>query len=270
MEHQNQQGGITGRMIPYDIITAWGVSHPWPLREQIEQDLLLSKALINIYENEMLAKELIFRGGTALHKMILSQPKRYSEDLDFVRTSAGGIGDIMKTLTELGKQSGFTVKTKMGLFPKVYWNYQAQTGRNMRIKIEINTYERSPALPLIEVSHIVRTNWFSGEAMIKMFQNEEMVATKLRALYQRSQGRDLFDLWLLTNEIGIDAGLACQAFSTYRPDGYTAKKAIENLEKKIHDAKFLNDINNMVSTGIDDYNVEAAATQIIKTYLVNL
>jgi predicted nucleotidyltransferase component of viral defense system len=45
-------------------------------------------------------------------KMILPQPSRYSEDLDFVRSSAGGIGDIMKALTELGKQTGFTVKTK--------------------------------------------------------------------------------------------------------------------------------------------------------------
>ena len=76
-------------MIPYDTITAWGVSHPWPSREQIEQDLLLSKAIIEIYKNETLAGELIFRGGTALHKMILPQPSRYSEDLDFVRTSAG-------------------------------------------------------------------------------------------------------------------------------------------------------------------------------------
>jgi len=257
-------------MIPYNTITAWGVSHPWLSREQIEQDLLLSKAIIDIYRDETLAGELIFRGGTALHKMILPQPSRYSEDLDFVRTSAGGIGDIMKALTVLGKQAGFTVKTKMGLYPKVYWHYEAQTGRSMRIKIEINTQERSPALPLLEVSHIIRTDWYSGEAMVQMFQNEEIAATKLRALYQRSQGRDLFDLWLLTNKIGIDAGLTCQAFSTYRPDGYTSKKAIENLEKKVYDAKFLTDISNMVSADIDDYYVEAAAAQIVEMYLVNL
>jgi len=257
-------------MIPYDTITSWSVTHPWPSREQIEQDLLLSEAIIIIYNDETLAGELIFRGGTALHKLILPQPTRYSEDLDFVRTSAGGIGDIMKALTELGKQSGFTVKTKMGPFPKVYWHYETQTGRNMRIKIEINTQERSPALPLVEVSHNIRTDWYSGEAMVKIFQNEEMAATKLRALYQRSQGRDLFDLWLLTNKIGIDSGLTCQAFSTYRPDGYTSKKAIENLEKKVFDIKFLTDISNMVSADISDYHVEHAATQIIETYLVNL
>jgi predicted nucleotidyltransferase component of viral defense system len=234
-------------MIPYDTITAWGVSHPWLSREQIEQDLLLSKAIIDIYAHEALTDELIFRGGTALHKMILLQPIRYSEDLDFVRVNAGGIGDIMKALTELGKQSGFSVKTKMGQYPTVYWHFKAQTGRDLKIKIEINTYEHSPALPLVEIGHRLRTDWFSGESVVKMFQNEEMAATKLRALYQRTKGRDLFDLWLLTNKTGVDADLTCQAFSTYRPVGYTAKKAIENLERKIIDNMFRNDINNMVS-----------------------
>ena len=257
-------------MIPYDTVTAWGVSHPWPSREQIEQDLLLSKAIIDIYRSEMLAGELIFRGGTALHKLVLPRPSRYSEDLDFVRSSAGGIGDIMKELTELGKQSGFAVKTKIGQFPKVYWQGTTQTGRDLRIKIEINTYERSPALQLSKAAHVVHTDWFVGEAMVSIFQNEEMAATKLRALYQRSKGRDLFDLWLLANKIGIDANLTCHAFSAYRPVGYTAKKAIENLEKKLSDTKFLTDIDSMVSADTREYHADEAAAQIIETYLMKL
>jgi len=257
-------------MIPYNTITAWGVLHPWPTREQIEQDLLLSKAIIDIYANKTLAGELIFRGGTALHKIVLPQPCRYSEDLDFVRSRAGGIGDIMKELTELGTQSGYIVKTRMGQFPKIYWHGKAQTGRDLKIKIEINTYERSPALPLVEIGHTIRTDWFSGESMVRLFQNEEMAATKLRALYQRSKGRDLFDLWLLTNKIGIDTGLVCQAFSTYRPEGFTAMKAVENLEKKIKDKQFQSDINNMISAEISDYRVDEAAAQTIEKYLLNL
>ena len=78
-------------MIPYNTITNWGVSHPWPTREQIEQDMLLSKAICDIYCNEKLSGELVFRGGTALNKLILREPYRYSEDLDFVRTTSGGI-----------------------------------------------------------------------------------------------------------------------------------------------------------------------------------
>jgi len=257
-------------MIPYNTITAWSVMHPWPTREQIEQDLLLSKAIIEIYKNEMLSRELVFRGGTALHKLILPNPSRYSEDLDFVRSTSGGIGNIMKELTVLGKQSGFTVKTRIGQYPKVYWHGIAQTGRDIRIKIEINTFERSPALPLVEINHNIHTDWFSGEAKIKMFKNEEIAATKLRALYQRSKGRDLFDLWLLTNIICINPIKTCQAFETYRPDGYTAKKAIENLTKKIFEKGFSTDINNIVSGEFRKYNIEDAASQVIDKYLINL
>ncbi|MCL2548885.1 MAG: nucleotidyl transferase AbiEii/AbiGii toxin family protein, partial [Symbiobacteriaceae bacterium] len=104
-------------MIPYNTITSWGVTHPWPTREQVEQDLLLSKAICDIYTNELLSAELIFRGGTALHKLILPRPYRYSEDLDFVRVTSGGIGDIMKELTKLGIESGYKVTTRMGPFP---------------------------------------------------------------------------------------------------------------------------------------------------------
>jgi predicted nucleotidyltransferase component of viral defense system len=257
-------------MIPYNDITAWGVSHPWPTREQIEQDLLLSKALCDIYANKILADELIFRGGTALHKVILPQPYRYSEDLDFVRSSAGAIGDIMKELTKLGKESGYTVKTRMGIFPKVFWHGIAQTGFALKIKIELNTYERSPALPLAKIIHTTRSNWFTGEAAVRVFQNEEIAATKLRALYQRAKGRDLFDLWVLTNEIGIDEDLVCQAFSEYRPEGYTSKKAIENLERKLDDVNFRDDIINMLYAEKSDYHIKKAAAQIIETYLVNL
>jgi predicted nucleotidyltransferase component of viral defense system len=72
-------------MIPYNTITAWGVSHPWPTREQIEQDMLLSKAICDIFNNDILANELVFRGGTALNKLILKEPYRYSEDLVSIR-----------------------------------------------------------------------------------------------------------------------------------------------------------------------------------------
>ena len=257
-------------MIPYNVITAWGVSHPWPTREQIEQDLLLSKAICDIFSNEKLAGELIFRGGTALNKLILSEPYRYSEDLDFVRIHPGGIGEIMKELTELGKAAGYQVKTKIGPYPKLYWLAKAQTGLDIRIKIEINTNERSFALPLTTIKHTIKSDWYSGVADIKVFQVEEIAATKLRALYQRSKGRDLFDLWLLTTEVGVDAAVVRDAFSVYRPHGYTGKKAIENLEKKLHNAGFLSDISNLMSHKMDIYRPDKAAEIIIKDYLINI
>jgi len=257
-------------MIPYNDITAWGVSHPWVTREQIEQDMLLSKAICDIYSNKKLSGELIFRGGTALNKLVLKEPYRYSEDLDFVRTSPGGIGEIMKELTKLGKTSGYQVKTRIGQFPKLYWLTKAQSGLDLRIKIEINTYERIPALPIVTMKYAVQSDWYSNEADVRIFQFEEIAATKLRALYQRSKGRDLFDLWLLTTEVGIDTVLVRDAFSVYRPLGYTGKKAIENLEMKLSNTGFRSDVGNLISTKIDNYDPDDAAKIVIKEYLKNI
>ncbi|MCL2547922.1 MAG: nucleotidyl transferase AbiEii/AbiGii toxin family protein, partial [Symbiobacteriaceae bacterium] len=191
----------------------------------------------------------------------------YSEDLDFVRVTSGGIGDIMKELTKLGIESGYKVTTRMGPFPKVYWSTTAQTGLSLRVKIEINTQERSPFLPLATIDHSIHTEWFTGSAAIRVYQNEEIAATKLRALYQRAKGRDLFDLWLLTCEAGADTETTCHAFSAYRPVGYTAQRAIDNLDRKLTDIQFRHDIDNLLATGSITYSVEEAAGIVINSYL---
>lgn len=63
-------------MIPYDAVTEWSVDRPWPTREQVEQDLLRSRAICAIAADPYLGDELVFRGGTALHKLHLPQPLR--------------------------------------------------------------------------------------------------------------------------------------------------------------------------------------------------
>ena len=257
-------------MIPYNTITAWSVNHPWTTREQVEQDLLLSKAICDIFNHESLSKELVFRGGTALHKLILEEPYRYSEDLDFVRVNPGGIGGLMKELTELGNKTGYLVKTRIGKFPKLYWQTKAQTGLNLRIKIEINTYERFSALPLKIIKHDIQTEWFTGTSDVVTFQFEEIAATKLRALFQRTKGRDLFDLWLLTTEVGVDTSIVNEAFSVYRPEGYTGKKAIINLREKLNNPTFNSDIKNLISANVKNYYPNEAAEIIINEYLSKL
>jgi len=75
-------------MLSDNIITAWATEHPWPTRTQVEQDLLLSRAICEISNHSYLGDELAFRGGTALHKLHTARPYRYSEDLDYVRSTA--------------------------------------------------------------------------------------------------------------------------------------------------------------------------------------
>jgi len=205
-----------------------------------------------------------------LHKLFLPEPFRYSEDLDFVRTTSGGIGAILDRMKSIGDQLGYSVATQIGKYPKVFWKGTAQTGRRLKIKIEINTYERFPSLSLLDKEYVVRSDWYTKTASVKTFQAEELAATKIRALYQRAKGRDLFDLWLMLTLLGIDSNKVRSAFEIYRPDNYSPKTAIENLQKKLQDENFKVDINNMVSKINSNYDATKAAAVVIDRVLNKL
>jgi len=72
-------------LIPRAHVTAWRASAPWPTDAQIEQDLVLSRALVEMFSRLAVAETVAFRGGSALHKLFLKQPGRYSEDIDLVQ-----------------------------------------------------------------------------------------------------------------------------------------------------------------------------------------
>ena len=74
-------------MIPVSYITEWSEIAPWPQNRQVEQDLIICRALCAIYSNQFLSEHLAFRGGTALGKLYLKPQPRYSEDIDLVQVN---------------------------------------------------------------------------------------------------------------------------------------------------------------------------------------
>jgi len=82
-------------MIPKHLITEWSKQHAWPLQNQVEQDLLISRALVELFSDNHIRKSLAFRGGTALYKLFLTPAPRYSEDIDLVQVNAEPIGETM-------------------------------------------------------------------------------------------------------------------------------------------------------------------------------
>ena len=257
-------------MIPREDIIAWGVEHPWPELDQIEQDLLLSQAICEIANDRLLGNELTLRGGTAFHKLFMRQPYRYSEDLDYVRSTAGGIGEVTGRLMDLGRELGFQVSTKITQYPKVFWKYTASSGVPSKIKIEINTFERSPALGFTFIEHTVASPYYNGRAKVRTFHQEELVSTKIRALYQRSKGRDLYDIWLALTELQLSPDKILVAFPVYRPDQMTGKNCINNLQRKLRDKEFTTDIMNLIRKDAPPYDVQTAGEYVENVLLSKL
>ena len=200
-------------MIPEFAIREWSEHVPWTESEQVEQDLLICRALTEIYKDEYLASHLAFRGGTALHKLFLSPQPRYSEDIDLVQINAEPIKEtydhIRDALAFLGEPKVKQKKHNNTLIFRL--ESESIPVVPIHLKVEINCKEHFSVLPMQRMPFSVVNKWYNGKCDVLTYQLDELVGTKLRALYQRRKGRDLYDLYkaLTTSDINIDNVLAC-------------------------------------------------------------
>ena len=175
-------------MIPQAAITHWRNVAPWPQDTQVEQDLILCRALVEIFADPELASRLTLRGGTALHRLWLASPLRYSEDIDLVQRGPGPIGPLLDGLRSRLDPVLWTPRRETSP-ENVTLRYRMESEIPpvvpMRLKIEINTREHFDVFGIVPHSFEVRSPWFTGEAEVRTYAIEELLATKLRALYQR-------------------------------------------------------------------------------------
>lgn len=236
-------------MIPRRYIEEWKEFAPWPENSQVEQDLVIERALIEIFSDPFLNENLAFRGGTALHKLFLKPQARYSEDIDLVQIKTGPIKPILVRLREclafLGTKRNITTSIHNNTV-EYRFETEIQPIIKMRLKIEINCREHFTVLGLQQVSFKVQNGWFNGECMINTYHIEELLGTKLRALYQRRKGRDLFDLDIALTKLDIDVVKLIQCYKEYInfSDGVspTSKMFVANMVEKMSDDEFRNDI----------------------------
>jgi predicted nucleotidyltransferase component of viral defense system len=240
-------------MIPAQNIVAWGNVVPWADQRQIEQDLIISRAIIEIFSDPVLREALRFRGGTALNKLHFPAPLRYSEDIDLVRTSQGAIGPILDRLRALLEPwLGRAQFDQSPVAPKQRFRVEAEDGSGVpiRLKIEINTreieaFDTPHALPFR-----IQNPWFTGEVAVPTFSREEMLATKLRALLQRDKGRDLYDLaHALDVFTELDTSRVSALFGRYLAQSGSAisrAQAQERMFSKLANPRFLLDMRPLL------------------------
>lgn len=264
-------------VIPGDFITEWRQTAPWPNDAQVEQDLVLSRALVEIFEHPLLGQELALRGGTALHKLVLPTPLRYSEDIDLVQVAAGPIGPIMSGLRETMESWLGTPRRSQGegrMTCIFRFDSELPPIVPLRLKIEVNTREHFTVLGHVTKPYAVESRWFAGAATIRSFALEELLATKLRALFQRRKGRDLFDLAIVLQSGRLDATMLIECFEKYMARGGAAVSRAqfeENLMKKLAMADFAADFPQILSrAALSEFEVNAAGELVLSMLIAKL
>ena len=260
-------------MIARRYIEEWKEFAPWPDNAQVEQDLIIERALVELFSDEMISNSLAFRGGTAFHKLFLRPQVRYSEDIDLVQIQEGPINPILKRIRErLGFLGTKRVVKQKANNNTIVYRFESEIAPviSMALKIEINCREHFNVLGLRSFPFKVENSWFNGECNLTTYQLEELLGTKLRALYQRRKGRDLFDLyWALTNH-EIDKGKLIHCYSAYMKFSAgqppTAKMFIANMDEKMKDKEFTDDIHVILRPGIKYEN--ETAYELIKKELL--
>ena len=266
-------------MIPAQNIVAWGNLVPWTDGRQVEQDLIISRTLVEIFSDPILREALRFRGGTALNKLHFPSPLRYSEDIDFVRTSTshGPIGPVLDQLRViLEPWLGRAQFEQSPVAPKFRFRVEAEDGSGVpiRLKIEINTREveafDAPTALVLEVVN----PWFSGRAAISTFSREEMLATKLRALLQRDRGRDLYDLaHALEVFEGLDINRIVEMFGQYLAlSGQTISRAQaqDRMFAKLANPRFLLDVRPLLPAARAETLMEGSTAEAFRRVFVTL
>lgn len=255
-------------MIPNQNIVAWSKVAPWAETRQVEQDLIIARALVQLFGDPFLCEALRFRGGTALNKLHFSKPLRYSEDIDLARTKEGApkliwdhIHDVLDSW--LGDPEYFRSKTA----PALRYTVAAEDGSStIRLKIEVNEVEIAALDGPKTLPFKVENPWFSGAADIPTFSTEEVLSTKIRALLQRNKGRDLVDL---AHAFDVFSGLDVQRTVDMFVE-YTKQKPIPRWEaekrmfEKLDHRGFLSDVLPLLTAEERERFDDAAAKQAFK------
>ena len=262
-------------MINRTAIQQWSKCAPWIDNAQVEQDLIICRALVAIFSDEFLASQLAFRGGTALHKLYLSPPPRYSEDIDLVQIAPGPIKPVMYRLGEVLDWLPDRVTKQKRYNNTMLFRVESEIPPvvQIRLKVEINCFEHFNVLGLAKIPFKVENSWFAGEAQLTSYHFEELLGTKLRALYQRKKGRDLFDLYIALQRKTVDVDRVLQCYRKYmefvvdKVPSY--KQFVNNMQKKMEDPEFTGDTQSLLRPGIT-FDASDAYQLIYETFIAKM
>ncbi|QVL33826.1 nucleotidyl transferase AbiEii/AbiGii toxin family protein [Telmatocola sphagniphila] len=250
-------------MIPLAHLQEWTANAPWPDLRQVEQDLIICRALCDLFNSEKLQGKIAFRGGTAINKLLFSEPLRYSEDIDLVQMRAEPIGPTVDAIREALSWLGNCKRNQALHSMHLVFQFTPEIGdgKPLKLKIEINTREQQNLHGLQSYPFEVSSDWHKARTEIISFEPEELFGTKLRALLQRNKNRDLFDLNEGLSQLELDSDRLIGCFNHYlalEEKPISRANAEERMLRKLNQS-LIEDIAPLLPTGVSYSETDALA-----------
>jgi predicted nucleotidyltransferase component of viral defense system len=270
-------------------VIAHQASVPWPFARQVEQDLLLCLAMAALFNDEFLQSQIAMRGGTLLHKVHLAPAARYSEDIDLVVYGDRPEAHVAKAIKRV-------LKAVFGNPTDSIWDHirlalrnaakpskvlrltysvpsVSESGTTLDIVVEANVTERKPYRAITRLPFEFTHRGAAISSALNGYDLHEMLGTKMRALFQRKRGRDLFDLyWAITQATtALDPAKVIDSFRHYlEQEGGSAARAefIGILDSHLADRGFCSDMLPLLRVGLH-YDPQEAG-ELVKSKLLGL
>ena len=213
---------------------------------QIEKDYVLSWLLFAISKNRTLYNALVFKGGTLLKKAYF-EDYRFSEDLDFtlinenisneqIRQEFNNLFEFIKEESNIDMRidpKKWTIHESGS--PQFYIEYVAPLQGSMGsrdLKMDITRGETLETG--IEMKTIFRNySDLEEEFDLRCYSLTEVLIEKMTALMGRTEPRDLYDFWYLTEIERIEvAKLLFEFHNKAQHKGQNPKKFFEKVLSK--------------------------------------
>ena len=236
-----------------------------------ELDYRLVKSLEAMYRDDFLSKRLCMKDGTAINKLYLGETSRLSVDLDFNHLGSKEEvlrerRDVRERIVELLKKQddSYDIHSERRYEQtRIKARYKTAAGPMRSFKIEISHVERFPIVS--PVMKQVKTP--DGLADVITYTLEELAATKLRALLERFKGRDIYDLYFIS-QLKPDPTVTRKMFLYYFYRSckvFNPKVHYKNLVKRYESGNYIDDVSAFVKPAVT-FDLARAAQKVISQY----
>jgi len=172
--------------------------------------------------------QMALKGGTGLKKCYFKD-YRFSDDLDFTLirniTQEKMKDYIISTIDKVRYESGIlfleqikSEEVENGYAFVVYFRIMRRTGDPLKIKIDITKKEKEIIMSPLQKKSILHTYSDIPETQVVVYSLDEIFAEKIRALFERTRPRDLYDVWFLSKHTALDTSLLKKKFKYKKID----------------------------------------------------